>query len=184
MIFEATKLAGAYVIRPEPRVDARGFFARTWCAREFEAHGLTARLVQANLSFNHARGTLRGMHYQQSPHEESKLVRCTRGSIFDAIIDLRSDSPTRGDWFGTTLTAENRAMLFVPEGFAHGFQTLEDDTEVVYQVSEFYTPQAERGIHYADPSFAIEWPVPVTAISDKDAGWPPFAIPASRARHG
>lgn len=178
MIFTETRLPGAYVIEPQLLQDERGFFARSWCQREFEAHGLTSKVVQANLSYNRRKGTLRGMHYQLAPHEEAKLVRCTRGAILDVIVDVRPASSTAGQWIGVELTAENHRMLYVPEGFAHGFQTLADDTEVTYQVTEFYTPGAERGIRYDDPALAIEWPLEVTMISEKDRNWPAYAGPA------
>jgi dTDP-4-dehydrorhamnose 3,5-epimerase len=174
VIFKETKLQGAYLIQLKELVDDRGFFARTWCQREFDEMGLVARIVQANMSFNHKKGTLRGMHYQVSPYEETKLIRCTRGAIYDVIVDLRADSPTYCQWIGAELTADNHHMLFVPEGFAHGFQTLKDDTEVTYQVSQFYTPGAERGARYDDTAFGIDWPIPVSAISDKDKGWPVY----------
>jgi dTDP-4-dehydrorhamnose 3,5-epimerase len=175
MIFIETELKGAYIIDLERREDERGFFARTWCQQEFEAHGLVARIVQANTSYNKAKGTLRGMHYQRAPHAETKLVRASRGAIYDVIVDLRPDSPTFKRWIGVELTADNRRALFVPEGFAHGFQTLEDNTDVSYQVSAFYTPGAEGGLRYNDPAFDIEWPLPVSVISPKDADWPDFA---------
>lgn len=181
MIFTETRLPGAYVIEPQLLQDERGFFARSWCQREFEAHGLTSKVVQANLSYNRRKGTLRGMHYQLAPHEEAKLVRCTRGAILDVIVDVRPASSTAGQWIGVELTAENHRMLYVPEGFAHGFQTLADDTEVTYQVTEFYTPGAERGIRYDDPALAIEWPLEVTMISEKDRNWPAYAGPAGGA---
>jgi len=174
MNFEQTKLAGAYLIDIKKMVDERGFFARSWCQKEFEAHGIVATIVQANMSFNHKQGTLRGMHYQVAPYRETKLVRCTRGAIYDVIVDLRTDSPTYLQWIGAELTADNRRMLFVPIGFAHGFQTLSDASEVFYQVSEFYTPGAERGARYNDPTFGITWPLAVTVISEKDANWADF----------
>ncbi|HMQ29542.1 MAG TPA: dTDP-4-dehydrorhamnose 3,5-epimerase [Chloroflexaceae bacterium] len=175
MIFTETELKGAYIVDIERREDDRGFFARTWCQQEFEAHGLVARIVQANTSYNKRKGTLRGMHYQNAPFAETKLVRAVRGAIYDVIVDLRPDSPTYRRWIGVELTADNRRALFVPEGFAHGFQTLEDDTDVAYQVSAFYTPGAEGGARYNDPAFDIQWPLPVSVISDKDAAWPDFA---------
>lgn len=175
MIFTETELPGAYIIELEKRADDRGFFARTWCQNEFEQHGLVARIVQVNMSSNHKKGTLRGMHYQLAPHSETKLVRCTKGGIYDVIIDLRPDSPSYLRWIGVELTEDNYRMLYVPEGFAHGFQTLADNTEVTYQVSAFYTPGAERGARYNDPRFAIEWPLPVAVISEKDAAWPDYA---------
>jgi dTDP-4-dehydrorhamnose 3,5-epimerase len=158
----------------EPREDNRGFFARVWADDEFAAHGLVSRVVQMNLSYNRVAGTLRGMHFQHAPYAETKLVRCIRGAIYDVIIDLRPDSPTYKRWIGVKLTAANRLALYVPEGFAHGFQTLEDDTEVFYQVSQYYTPSAEGGVRYDDPAFGIEWPLPVTEISEKDKRWPLF----------
>ena len=174
MIFEETELEGAYVIELEEFGDERGFFARAWCQKEFNDHGLNSRVVQANLSYNEKQATLRGMHYQVAPHEESKLVRCIRGAIYDVIVDLRPESNTYKDWIGVELTSANRKMLYVPEGFAHGFQTLEDHTEVFYQVTEFYTPGAEKGARYNDPAFQITWPLKVAVISDKDSNWQNF----------
>jgi dTDP-4-dehydrorhamnose 3,5-epimerase len=182
MIFRETKLKSAYVIELERMADERGFFARSWCQEEFERHGLLPRIVQANVSYNHRAGTLRGLHYQIAPHRESKLVRCTRGAIYDVIVDLRVGSPTYYDWLGVELSQENRTMLFVPEGFAHGFQTLVDATEVTYQVSEFYTPGAERGVRYNDSAFNVRWPLTVTVISSKDASWPDFQA-GTRGHH-
>ena len=176
MIFTKAELEGAFIIEIEKLEDARGFFARAWCQKEFEAHGLNPRFVQANISYSKMRGTLRGMHYQEAPYAEAKLVRCIRGAIYDVIIDLRQGSPSYGRWMGLQLTANNYRMLYVPEGFAHGFQTLEDDTEVFYQVSQFYSPQYERGVRYDDPSFAIKWPLEVRVISEKDKSWPDFAL--------
>jgi dTDP-4-dehydrorhamnose 3,5-epimerase len=175
VIFNETELKGAFVIDLEPIEDERGFFARAWCRREFTEHGLSTDIAQANMSFNKRKGTLRGMHFQKSPHAEDKLVRCTRGAIFDVAVDLRPDSPTRSRWVGVELTSENRRMLYVPKGFAHGFQTLEDDTEIFYLVSEFYTPEAEGGARWDDPAFGIEWPLGAPAeISDKDRTWPDY----------
>ena len=171
MRFEETPLAGAFVIELEPHADDRGFFARTYCAREFTEHELEPRVVQANLSYNRSKGTLRGMHYQAPPAGEAKLVRCIRGAIHDVIVDLRRDSPTYLQHVGVDLTAESRRALFVPALFAHGFQTLEDEVEVFYQVSEFYTPDAERGLRHDDPALGISWPLPVKEISDKDRSW-------------
>ena len=168
MIFTRLALDGAYLIELKKIEDHRGFFARTFCQREFEEHGLNPRLVQCNISFNPARGTLRGMHYQRVPFAETKLVRCTRGAIYDVIIDLRSDSHTYRLWQGVELTAANRRMIYVPEGFAHGYLSLTDESEVVYQVSEFYTPGSEAGIRWDDPAFAIKWPIEPKVISDKD----------------
>ena len=175
MIFEKTNLRDAYLIEVEKRSDQRGFFARMWCRKEFEEHGLASQVVQTNISYNIKKGTIRGMHFQIDPYQETKLVRCTRGAIYDVIIDLRPDSPTYGEWTGVELSADNYRMFFVPKNFAHGFQTLIDDTEVTYQVTEFYTPGAERGLRYDDPVFAIVWPLPVSVISDKDKSWPAFA---------
>jgi dTDP-4-dehydrorhamnose 3,5-epimerase len=171
MIFEETQLQGAYIIDLDELTDERGFFARAWCQKEFKEHGLNSRIVQANLSYNKIKGTLRGMHYQVSPFEETKLIRCIRGAIYDVIIDLRPESLTYKKWTGVELTANNRKMLFVPEGFAHGFQSLEDHAEVFYQVSQFYTPGAESGVRYDDPEFGILWPLKVSVISEKDASW-------------
>ena len=172
MIFRETILKGAFVIEMEKFEDKRGFFARAWCQKEVEANGLVSRVVQTNISFNKKRATLRGMHYQVAPYEQVKLVRCTRGVIYDVIIDLRPDSPTFRKWTGVELTAENYTMLYVPENFAHGFQALEDNTEVTYQVSQFYSPESERGVRYDDPVFQVEWPLPVEVISEKDIAWP------------
>jgi dTDP-4-dehydrorhamnose 3,5-epimerase len=175
VLFAETELAGAYVVDLERREDERGFFARAWCASEFGEHGLSTRLVQCNLSFNARQGTLRGMHFQRDPHAEAKLVRCTRGSVYDVIIDLRPESPTYMRWLGVELSAENRRALYVPEGFAHGYQTLVDDTETFYQVSEFYAPEAEGGVRWNDPAFGIEWPHPdAPLLSPKDASWPDY----------
>ncbi|MGG6241934.1 dTDP-4-dehydrorhamnose 3,5-epimerase [Nodosilinea sp. AN01ver1] len=174
MIFEATNLKDAFVIDLEIRSDDRGGFARTFCAKEFEEHGLKPMVAQCNMSFNYKKGTLRGMHYQLAPAAETKLVRCTRGAIYDVIIDIRPDSPTYMQHFGIELTADNRKALYVPELFAHGYQALTDDAEVIYQVGEFYSPGYEQGIRYDDPTFGIEWPIPVTVISEKDAKWPAF----------
>ena len=174
MIFTKTELNGAYIIDLKLLEDERGFFARGWCQKEFEQHRLVSTLVQANVSFNHAKGTLRGMHTQVAPFEEVKVIRCTQGGIYDVIIDLRPESPTYKHWMGVELTAKNHRMLYMPEGFAHGFQTLDDNTEVFYQVSQFYTPQSERGIRYNDPAFGIEWPLAVSVISEKDKSWRDF----------
>lgn len=174
MIVTPTGLARAFVIEPEPLRDERGFFARTWCAREFEAHGLDPRLAQCSISFNARRGTLRGMHYQVPPHQEVKLVRCTAGAIHDVIIDLRPGSPTFKKHFAAVLTAENRLMLYAPEGFAHGFQTLTDGAEVFYQISTPYTPQAARGVRWDDPTFGIDWPPDDRIINERDRSYPDF----------
>jgi dTDP-4-dehydrorhamnose 3,5-epimerase len=172
VIFTPTKLAGAFIIDLEPRSDARGFFARTFCQHEMAAHGLKSTFVQANLSFNHRAGTLRGMHYQLPPAAETKLIRCTQGALYDVIVDLRPESPTYLEHIAVELTAENRRALYVPEMFAHGYQALVDGTEAFYQVGEFYQPGYERGLRYDDPRLAIQWPLPVSEISAKDAAWP------------
>jgi dTDP-4-dehydrorhamnose 3,5-epimerase len=177
MIFKETKLKGAFIIELQKHQDDRGFFARTFCKQELEAHGLISDVVQANMSLSKARGTLRGMHYQKSPFEETKLVRCTRGALHDVIIDLRSDSPTYQQWIGVNLTADNCRMLFVPQKFAHGFVTLADDTEASYLVSQFYAPGSELGIRWNDPQFDIQWPIDVQVISEKDANWPDYPSP-------
>lgn len=174
MKFTETGLQGAYVVEIEPHRDSRGFFARTFCAREFEERGLKPAVAQVNLSYNRARGTLRGLHYQIPPASETKLLRCIRGSIYDVIIDLRRESPTYLEHFGIELSECNRVALYVPEMFAHGYQTLTPDAELLYQVGEFYTPGCERGIRYDDPTFGIRWPEPIEVISEKDAGWAPF----------
>ena len=176
MIFMETPLKGATLVCPELISVERGFFARSWCAREFGDHGLESRFVQCNISYNRGKGTLRGMHYQIPPFEEGKLVRCTRGGIHDVIIDLRHDSVSFGKHFGVTLTAENRTMLYVPKGFAHGFLTLENDTEIFYQMSEFYAPDCARGIRWNDPAFTIEWPGEVRIISEKDCSYPDYDL--------
>jgi dTDP-4-dehydrorhamnose 3,5-epimerase len=174
MNFTETRLAGAFLISLSKIEDHRGFFARGWCEDEFAKHGLTSNMVQLNVIFSHKKGTLRGLHYQIPPHQEAKLARCTRGALFDVIVDLRPDSPTRGQWFGAELTPENALMLLAPEGFAHGFQTLADDTEMYYLTSGFYAAAAARGVRYNEPAFGISWPLPVTAISDPDLKWPDF----------
>jgi dTDP-4-dehydrorhamnose 3,5-epimerase len=168
MIFQETPIHGAFLIDLEKRGDERGFFARAFCEKEFGAHGLATRFVQANNSLSAAAGTLRGMHYQLAPNAETKLVRCVRGRLFDVILDLREGSPTFGKSFGAELTAENRRMMYVPKGFAHGFITLEDDTEAFYFVDEFYAPGPERCVRWNDPKFRIEWPREPAVISDKD----------------
>lgn len=168
MLFNETKLHGAFIIEPELLEDERGFFARTWCQREFKAHGLNPQLVQCSISFNKQTGTLRGMHLQLPPCAEAKLVRCTIGAIYDVIIDLRPWSATFAQHIGVELTAENRRMLYIPEGFAHGFQTLVDNTEVAYQMSEFYAPDCARGVRWDDPAFGIQWPEEVSVISERD----------------
>jgi dTDP-4-dehydrorhamnose 3,5-epimerase len=170
--FSKTSLNDAVLIALEKRGDARGFFARTFCAEEFARAGLETRFVQTNHSHNAKAGTLRGMHSQKAPHGEVKLVRCVKGAIHDVIIDLREGSPSYRRWEGFDLDAGEGRMLYVPAGFAHGFQTLQDDTDVTYQVSHPYTPEAEAGVRWDDPAFGIAWPLPVSAISEKDAAWP------------
>jgi dTDP-4-dehydrorhamnose 3,5-epimerase len=195
MIFTETKLRGAYIIELEPVQDERGFFARSFCQHEFEQHGLNFQIVQCNLSYNKKKGTLRGMHYQIAPYQEAKIVSCIQGAMYDVIIDLRPDSPTYCQWSGVELTQEkdldnvnpllggggvgnvtlsSYTMLYVPEGFAHGFQTLEDHAVVFYQMSEFYYPECARGVRWDDPRFAIQWPLPITGISVKDQTYPDF----------
>ena len=175
MRFTETKLKGACILDLETRTDDRGFFARSFCQKEFEQHGLRPLVAQCNCSYNLRKGTLRGMHYQLPPAAETKLVRCTRGAVFDVIVDLRPESPTYLEWIGVHLTEGNRRQLYVPEMFAHGFLTLTDGAEVVYQVGEFYTPGYERGIRYDDPALDIRWPIPVEVISPKDESWPAYA---------
>ena len=179
MIFEETELKGAFVIKPEPSADERGFFARTFCRREFEAHGLDPRVGQCSISFNHTKGTLRGMHFQRPPRVEARLVRCTRGAAYDVILDLRGGSPTLGRWVANELTGENCWGVYVPAGFAHGYQTLEDGTELAYQMSELYDPAAAGGVRWDDPAFAITWPAAVRTISPKDLGYPDFTWPSA-----
>ncbi len=177
MIFTETHLKGAYIIDLELHKDERGFFGRSWCQQEFEEHGLNPRLAQCNISFNKQRGTLRGMHYQADPYPEAKLVRCTLGAAYDVIIDLRPHSVTFKRWLAMELTENNHRALYVPEGFAHGFQTLADHTEVFYQMSEFFHPEAVRGLRWNDPAFGVEWPIEILAISDKDKYYPDWKLP-------
>ena len=174
MLFTETLLRGAFIIEPERLEDERGFFARTWCQREFAAHNLSPRLVQCSTSFNKEKGTLRGVHYQIAPYEETKLVRCTAGAIFDVIIDLRRASPTFKQSFHVILTAENHKALYIPEGLAHGFLTLEDKTEVFYQMSEFYSAEHGRGVRWNDPLFDIRWPFTPLIMSERDSSYPDF----------
>ena len=169
MVFKETELKGVFIVEPEIIEDERGFFACSWSPVEFEKHGLNSRLVQCNISFNRKRGTLRGMHFQTKPHEEAKLVRCTRGAIYDVAVDLRPGSPSLYQWVGAELNADNHRMLYIPEGFAHGYQTLADDTEVFYQMSEYYHPESAGGLRWDDAVLRIEWPLPVTVISGRDA---------------
>ena len=170
-----TMLKDAFVIEPERIEDERGLFARTFCRHEFDAHGLNSNLLQCSVSFNRKRGTLRGMHYQVAPHGEAKLVHCTRGAIYDVIVDLRVEFGTFGQWVAVELSADNGLMLYIPEGLAHGFQTLRDETEVFYQISEFYSPEHARGVRWNDPTFAIEWPIVNPIISARDQSHPDFA---------
>jgi dTDP-4-dehydrorhamnose 3,5-epimerase len=174
MIFRETKLAGVFEVYPDPIPDERGFFARTWCHKEFAAHGLNTRLAQCSLSFNTRKGTLRGIHFQAPPHAEAKLVRCTKGAIYDVVVDLRLGSPTFMGWIAAVLTAANRLTLYVPEGCGHGFLTLEDETEVFYQMSEFYDAESARGVRWDDPAFQIAWPERVEVISKRDRTYPNF----------
>jgi len=175
MIFHPTEFAGAWLIEPELVSDERGAFARTWCAREFEQRGLNPQLVQCNVSLNHRRGTVRGMHFQREPHAEAKLVRCTRGAIFDVIVDLQPESPTYRRWSGFELSADNHRTLYIPERFAHGFQTLTDDAEVFYQMSREYHAASATGVRWDDPAIRVEWPLPVSIISTRDQSWPEWA---------
>jgi dTDP-4-dehydrorhamnose 3,5-epimerase len=175
MIFTELGIHGVFTIEIEKKTDDRGFFARTWCRKEFEKQHLDSRIVQINMSFNEKKGTLRGMHYQAAPYEEVKIIRCIRGAIYDVIVDLRVHSPTHKKWFGVELTKDNYNMLYVPEGFAHGFQTLKDNTEVFYQVSQYYSPEHERGVRWNDSAFNIKWPeVQNRIISQKDMDWPDY----------
>jgi dTDP-4-dehydrorhamnose 3,5-epimerase len=179
MIFHETGLDGAYLVELEPRTDERGFFARSWCQQEFAERSLNSSLAQCNISFNKERGTLRGLHFQRAPHEEAKLVRCTRGAVFDVIIDLRPNSPSFTKHYGIRLDWDNRLTLFVPKGFAHGFQTLCDSTEVFYQVSQSYVPAAGAGIRWDDPTFGIEWPSPNPLMNERDRSWPDWSSTAA-----
>lgn len=176
MIFTETHLKDAFVIDPERLEDERGFFARTWCQQEAAAYGLQPRWLQCNVSFNKKKGTMRGMHYQADPFPEAKLVRCTMGAIYDVIIDLRREAPTFQQWVAIELSAQNRRMLYIPEGFAHGFLTLKDDTEIFYQMSEFYAPTHARGVRWNDPAFNIQWPIDVRVIADRDRNYPDFRM--------
>lgn len=175
MILTETKLKGAFIIEPQKFADARGFFARSWSREEFEARGLNAELAECNISYNNQKGTLRGMHYQAAPHAQAKLVRCTRGAIYDVIIDLRIESATFKQWVGVELTAQNHLMLYVPMEFAHGFQTLQDNTEVLYQMSSPYAPKSARGVRWNDRAFGIEWPSDTRIIIERDGTYPDFA---------
>lgn len=182
MIFTETALSGAYVIDLEPMQDERGLFARTWCRKEFEANGLDVTWVQSSISVNKRRGTLRGMHYQATPNEEIKLVCCTMGAIYDVIVDLRPDSPTYCQHVAVTLSAENHRAVYIPKEFAHGFLTLKDQSEVLYQMSEFHAPASARGFRWDDSAFVIKWPEPVVVMSEKDRAWPAFDVNNSTQR--
>ena len=172
MHFTEANLVGVWIVDPNPHEDDRGRFMRAWCAREFAEHGLDFLPVQANMGFSVRKGTVRGMHFQEAPALEAKLVRCTRGAIFDVVLDLRPESPSCGEWYGAELSAENGRMLYVPERCAHGYQTLEDSTEIYYMASEFYTPNSVRGVRFNDPAFRIQWPLVATVVSEQDRNWP------------
>lgn len=176
MEFTKTELKDAFLISPKKVNDHRGFFTRAWCREEFMSHGLNPDMTQLNVGFSHRAGTLRGMHFQAAPHAEAKFVRCTRGAIFDVIVDLRESSPNFGQWLGVELAADNCKMLYVPEGFAHGYQTLVDDAEMYYLTTCGFAPGSARGVRYDDPAFQIEWPLPVTAISAADQNWPDWIL--------
>ncbi|MFZ0519765.1 MAG: dTDP-4-dehydrorhamnose 3,5-epimerase [Candidatus Acidiferrales bacterium] len=175
MIFQETKISGVFEVHPERKPDERGFFARTWCQNEFAEHGLDSRLVQCSLSYNTHKGTLRGMHYQAAPFAETKVVRCTQGAIYDVVIDLRPESATFKGWTSVMLTAENREMIYIPTGCAHGFLTLQDASEVFYHMSEFYNAESARGVRWDDPAFKIVWPEKAKVISERDRTYPDFA---------
>lgn len=174
MIFTETKLKGAFIIDLDRKEDARGFFARTFCQEEFQAHGLKPHIAQTNIAYNHKKGTIRGMHFQYPPAAETKVVRCTRGAILDVIVDLRPESGTYLQQVAVELNEDNQRALYVPERFAHGYQVLRDDTDTSYQVGEFYTPNAEGGLKYNEPRLGLKWPLPVTVVSDKDLKFPPL----------
>lgn len=182
MIFTETTLRGVFILEMEKLKDERGFFARTWCKRELGEHGLNTDLAQCSVSFNHKKGTLRGMHYQVAPHQETKIVRCTKGAIYDVVIDLRAESNTFTQWLALELNAENRRMLYIPRGMAHGFQTLQDDTEVFYQISEFHAPEYACGVRWDDPAFNIQWPQDEPILSARDRAYPDFVASPSRGR--
>ena len=175
MIFQETKLLGAYIIEPERIADHRGFFGRIWCKKELKQKGLETELAQSNVGFSYRKGTLRGLHFQKPPHAEVKIVRCTRGSMFDVIVDLRPESLTHKHWFGVELSEENRKMIYVPEGFAQGYITLVDNTEMYYHTSEFYDPSSAFGARYDDPEFGIVWPIEIAVISKQDKEWPDYS---------
>jgi dTDP-4-dehydrorhamnose 3,5-epimerase len=174
MRFVPTPLEGAYLLELERHEDERGFFARTWAAEELAAHGLAANVVQCSVSRNTYAGTLRGMHFQEPPHWEVKLVRCTAGAVYDVIVDLREGSPTHAQWFGAELDAERGTALYIPKGFAHGFQTLVDGAEVLYMMADPYVPEAASGVRFDDPAFGIEWPLPIRTMNDRDRSWPDY----------
>ena len=175
MEFIETKLKGCFVVRQKKIADDRGHFARAWCQDEFSQHGLNPSMLQLNTGYSHLRGTVRGLHYQAAPHEEAKFARCTRGAIFDVVVDVRAGSPTRGQWFGIELTADDGTMVYVPAGCAHGYQTLADGAEMYYLTSARYAPGSATGVRFDDPAFGIAWPAPVTIVSDQDRNWPEFA---------
>ncbi len=177
MIFTETELQGVYLVDAERREDRRGFFSRLWCQRELVEHGLDARVAQVNAGFTLRKGGLRGLHFQLPPRQEVRIVRCTMGALFDVILDLRPMSPTYKQWVGVELTAENRRMMYAPEGCAHGYQTLTDNTELCYQTSNLYAPELARGVRYDDPAFGITWPLPVTSVSEADKSWPDYRDP-------
>ena len=174
MLFQASPLSGCYVIEPERIQDHRGFFTRVWCQKELEQHGLKAEVLQSNVGFSHRKGTLRGLHYQRASHAEVKIVRCTRGAMFDVVVDLRPVSPTHMQWFGVELTEENGKMIYVPEGFAQGYLTLADNTEMNYHTSKIFHRESATGVRYDDPEFGIKWPLEIAVISDQDAKWPNY----------
>jgi dTDP-4-dehydrorhamnose 3,5-epimerase len=178
MIFASTRLEEALLIDIEPVEDERGFFARIWCRHELGARGLDTEIAQESVSYNRLRGTVRGLHFQRSPHEETKIVRCTRGTIFDVIVDLRPRSASYLQWQGFELTAENRRAIYIPKGFAHGFQTLAEHCEIAYQISTLYAPEVAGGYRYDDEAFGIAWPLPPTTMSERDLSWPKFTVDA------
>jgi dTDP-4-dehydrorhamnose 3,5-epimerase len=181
MRFAKTPLAGLWVISSEPHEDIRGRFVRTWCKKEFEEQGIDFLPVQANMGFSLTKGTVRGMHFQRTPATEAKLIRCTRGAIFDVTVDVNPDSFTYGQWFGIELSADNQTMLYVPEGYAHGYQTLEDNSEIYYLTSGYYTPKLAAGVRFNDPFFNIKWPLPVTLVSEQDSSWPSTKLNEAKA---
>jgi dTDP-4-dehydrorhamnose 3,5-epimerase len=174
MIFSETRVHGVYVVDIEKRQDQRGFFARVWCQKEFETQGLETRIAQVNVAFTKRKGSLRGLHFQGHPHQEAKLVQCTKGAVYDVAVDLRPDSASYRQWVGIELTAGNHRLLYIPEGCAHGYQTLEDDVEISYQTSQFYAPEHARGVRYDDPALGIQWPLEAGNISDADRSWPDY----------